>query len=168
MTRTLALLRHGKSAYPDDVIDHDRPLAPRGLRQAGLAGERLRQEVGAFDVVLCSTARRTRETLEATGLLADAADPVEYRAEIYAATAQDLLPLVQSVRADARSVLMVGHFPGLPDLADELAGPESDPQALRSLGDRFPTSAFALLRTSGDWADIGPDTTRLCDVVVAR
>lgn len=168
--RRLALLRHGKSAYPDDVADHDRPLAPRGQRQAGLAGERLRRELGHFDLVLCSTAQRTRQTLAASGVLDGMVTPdhVRYLPEIYGATAEDLLPLVRAIPAQVRSVLVVGHFPGLPDLADELAGPGSDTEALRRLGDRFPTSAIALLETSGGWADLGPRSTRLLDVIVER
>lgn len=168
--RQLALLRHGKSAYPDGVADHDRPLAPRGRRQAGLAGQRLRQDVGRFDLVLCSTARRTRETLDASGVLDGMVPPdrVRYRPEIYGATAEELLPLLRSVPAEVRSVLVVGHFPGLPDLADELAGPGSDADALRRLGDRFPTSAIALLVMTGPWADLGPQTARLQDVIVER
>ena len=66
--RTLLLLRHAKSDYPAGVADHDRPLAPRGIREAGLAGDWLRANAPAVDAVLCSTATRTRETLARTGL----------------------------------------------------------------------------------------------------
>ncbi|MDT5172030.1 MAG: phosphohistidine phosphatase, partial [Mycobacterium sp.] len=72
--RTLVLLRHAKSAYPDEVADHDRPLAPRGQREAGLAGDWLRTNLPAIDAVLCSTATRARETLAHTGIEA----PVRY------------------------------------------------------------------------------------------
>ena len=82
--RTLVLLRHGKSAYPPDVGDHDRPLAPRGVREAGLAGDWLRANVPAVDAVLCSTATRTRETLAGTGVDA----PVHYVDRLYGATRQ--------------------------------------------------------------------------------
>src|SRR5258708_16699762 len=61
--RNLVLLRHAKSAYPDGVADHDRPLAPRGIKEAGLAGDWLRANLPAVDAVLCSTATRARETL---------------------------------------------------------------------------------------------------------
>ena len=60
---TLILLRHGKSAYPDKVKDHDRPLAPRGVRQAGLAGKAIRRFGHDVDLVLCSTAERAQATL---------------------------------------------------------------------------------------------------------
>ena len=64
--RTLLLLRHAKSDYPAGVADHERPLAPRGKREAALAGDWLRANVPAVDAVLCSTATRTRETLART------------------------------------------------------------------------------------------------------
>jgi phosphohistidine phosphatase SixA len=56
--RTLLLIRHAKSRYPDGVPDRDRPLAPRGIRQAGLAGNWLRTNAPTIDGVLCSTATR--------------------------------------------------------------------------------------------------------------
>ena len=65
--RTLLLLRHAKSDYPAGVGDHDRPLAARGIREAGLAGDWLRAAAPPVDAVLCSTATRTRQTLERTG-----------------------------------------------------------------------------------------------------
>src|SRR4029453_5768266 len=64
--RTLLLLRHAKSDYPQGVADHERPLAPRGEREAGLAGDWLRAHAPAVDAVLCSTATRTRQTLART------------------------------------------------------------------------------------------------------
>src|ERR1700712_4658208 len=64
--RTLLLLRHAKSDYPPGVADHERPLAPRGIREAALAGDWLRAHAPAVDAVLCSTATRTRETLART------------------------------------------------------------------------------------------------------
>ena len=70
--RTLVLMRHAKSDYPDGVTDHDRPLAARGDREAGLAGDWLRETAPTIDAVLCSTATRTRQTLERTGIVAPA------------------------------------------------------------------------------------------------
>ena len=77
--RTLLLLRHAKSGYPADVGDHERPLAQRGIREAALAGDWLRVHAPAVDAVLCSTATRTRQTLERTGIDA----PVCFADRIY-------------------------------------------------------------------------------------
>ncbi len=80
--RTLLLLRHAKSDYPAGVVDHERPLAPRGEREAALAGDWLRAHTPAVDAVLCSTATRTRETLASTQIEA----PVSYVDRLYDAT----------------------------------------------------------------------------------
>jgi phosphohistidine phosphatase len=162
--RTLILLRHGKSAYPDGVPDHDRPLADRGRREAAFAGEHIRTVVDRFDRVLCSTATRTRQTLEATGL---AAGRVDFREEIYAAEPDEILDLIRIVPVGVTSLLVVGHSPGLPDLADELAGPGSDPVALAALDRKFPTSAFAVITASGPWSDL-PDGARLVTITIPR
>lgn len=162
--RTLILLRHGKSAYPAGVPDHDRPLADRGRREASLAGEHIRLLVDRFDLVLCSTATRTRRTLDASGL---GAERVDHRPEIYAAEPEEILDLLRIVPDGVRSVLVVGHSPGLPDLADELAGPGSDPGALAALERKFPTSAFAVVTVSGSWSDL-PGGARLTALTIPR
>lgn len=162
--RTLVLLRHGKSAYPDGVPDHDRPLADRGRRQAGFAGEHIRTVVDRFDLVLCSTSTRTRQTLDATGLRAGR---VEYRAEIYAAEPDEILELIRIVPDGVTSLLVVGHSPGVPDLAAELAGPGSDPGARAALDAKFPTSAFAVVTAARSWSDL-PAGARLITVTVPR
>ena len=82
------LMRHGKSGYPDGIPDHERPLAPRGQREAGLAGAWISEHVGTVDAVLCSTALRTRETLAATGL-GDA--PTRFERDIYGGSADEII-----------------------------------------------------------------------------
>ena len=82
MSRTLLLLRHAKSDYPTGVPDHERPLAPRGIREAALAGDWIRANAPAVDAVLCSTATRTRQTLAHTGIDA----PVEFVDRLYDST----------------------------------------------------------------------------------
>ncbi len=163
--RTLVLLRHGKSAYPPGVPDHDRPLADRGRRQAGYAGEHIRAMVGSIDRVLCSTAVRTRQTLQASGLAAGAA--IEYLDGIYAAEPDEILPAVRAVPDDVTTLLVVGHSPGIPELAEDLEGPDADPAALRQLGEKFPTSAFAVVAVSGSWSAL-PAGGRLTAVTVPR
>ncbi|GAA1995004.1 histidine phosphatase family protein [Nakamurella flavida] len=166
--RTLVLLRHGKSGYPPGVDDHDRPLAARGRREAALAGAWIDEQVPPLDAVLCSTALRTRQTLEHTGLGA----PAEFRGEIYEAAPGDLRELVAALDPDLRSVLLVGHAPGIPALALALAGPGSDADAVAGVDGHFPTSAIAVLRIAGPWSDLtghGPATgARLAAFHIAR
>lgn len=165
--RTLVLLRHGKSAYPPGVGDHQRPLAPRGRREAALAGGWISGHLPRIDRVICSTAERTRQTLDATGLV-NPAMLVDFTPDVYDADCEELLDLIRAVGDADRVVMIVGHGPGLPDLAEELAGSSSDRRALADLRAKFPTSAIAVLEVDGPWADIEDRSTRLVDFVVPR
>ena len=165
--RTLVLLRHGKSAYPPGVSDHDRPLAPRGRREAALAGAWIRANLPPLDLIVCSTAMRTRQTVEATGLTTPL-ELVDYTSEIYEAYPEELLELVTAASPSHRTMLLVGHGPGIPSLAAQLAGPGSDAAALAALRTKFPTSAIAVLVIGGEWADAGASSTRLRGFVVPR
>ncbi|MFE3446622.1 SixA phosphatase family protein [Nocardia sp. NPDC059180] len=163
MVRTLILMRHGKSAYPDGVDDHERPLAPRGLREAGLAGQWLRETQPPIDAVRCSTATRTRETLAATGVTA----PVVYERGIYEASPQTLIELVQLSDDDVATLLVIGHAPGMPWTAWELAGNRDSTPAIE-LSRKFPTSALAVLRFDRPWTEVDPGTGDLVSFHVAR
>ncbi|WP_431956347.1 SixA phosphatase family protein [Nocardia lijiangensis] len=163
MVRTLILMRHGKSSYPDGVGDHERPLAPRGLREAGLAGEWLRTTQPPIDAVRCSTAVRTRETLAATGVTA----PVVYERGIYEASPRTLIELIQLSDDDVETLLMIGHAPGMPWTAWELAANRTSDQAVE-LSRKFPTSAMAVLEFDRPWADIDPGTGELVRFHIPR
>ncbi|WOC11640.1 SixA phosphatase family protein [Gordonia sp. MP11Mi] len=157
MSRTLILLRHGKSDYPFGVPDHQRPLNDRGRRQATLAGDWIRGDGYRVDTVLCSTATRTRQTLERTGIDA----PTRYVDDIYGGTPDELLETTRvHAPADAQTVLMVGHFPGLPETALTL-----DPSGTI---DRFPTSAYAVVRIGVEWDRIGLDVDADADLCAMR
>lgn len=154
--RRLVLLRHAKSDWPD-VADHDRPLAKRGRRDAPRVGRWLRRSGYVPDAVVCSTARRARETwdLVAEGLAGACAVPPRYEPRVYEATVLGLLMLVREFPGDQRTVLIVGHNPGLAELAVGMAAPPPEPPAA------FPTAAVAVLGLAGDWAEAGPGEARL-------
>jgi phosphohistidine phosphatase len=163
--RTLVLLRHGKSAYPDGVADHERPLAPRGEREAGLAGDWLRANLPAIDAVLCSTATRTRETLARTGIDA----PVRYVEQLYGATAGTVIDEVNGVSDDVSVLLVVGHEPTMSEVALGLANCEtSNVDAAERLSMKYPTSAMAVLRVNGSWADLELGSAQLAAFHVPR
>ncbi|MEU2179051.1 histidine phosphatase family protein [Nocardia sp. NPDC019219] len=163
MARTLILMRHGKSAYPEGVGDHERPLAPRGRREAGLAGDWLRATQPPIDAVRCSTATRTRQTLTATGVTA----PVVFEPGIYEAAPETLIELVRLSDDDVTTLLMVGHAPGMPWTAWELASNRDAAPAVE-LSRKFPTSALAVLRFDRDWADVDPGTGELVHFHIPR
>ncbi|MGV0811578.1 histidine phosphatase family protein [Mycolicibacterium boenickei] len=148
--RTLLLMRHAKSDYPDGVADHDRPLAARGIREAALAGDWIRDNYAAVDAVLCSTATRTRQTLERTGIEA----PVHFAERIYDARPGTVIDEINSVSSrfdtEPSTVLLIGHEPAMSAVALGLAD-GSNRTAAESISLKFPTSAIAVLRTSGTW-----------------
>ncbi|MGH3563389.1 MAG: SixA phosphatase family protein, partial [Mycobacterium sp.] len=116
--RTLVLLRHAKSAYPAGVADHDRPLAPRGIREAGLAGDWLLANLAGIDEVLCSTAIRARQTLAHAGI--DAA--VRYVERLYDAAPGVVIDEINRVGDDVSTLLVIGHEPAMSRVALGLAG----------------------------------------------
>ncbi|GAA2793337.1 histidine phosphatase family protein [Mycolicibacterium pallens] len=147
--RTLILMRHAKSDYPDGVADHDRPLASRGIREAGLAGEWLRVNVPSIELVLCSSATRTRQTLDYTAIDA----PVNYSERLYGATPGTMLAEINQVPDDVATVMVVGHEPTMSQLSLGLADPDrSDPEAADQISIKYPTSAIAVLNVPGSWA----------------
>lgn len=163
--RTLILMRHGKSAYPDGVPDHDRPLAPRGRREAGLGGDWLRVNVPAVDAVLCSTATRTRETLACTGIDA----PTHFLGRLYGATPGTVIAEVNKVGDDVATLLIVGHEPTTSSLALILADTDSSNMAAaESISEKYPTSAIAVLQVAGSWANVEPGSAALIDFHVPR
>jgi phosphohistidine phosphatase len=142
-------MRHAKSDYPNGVSDHDRPLAPRGIREAGLAGEWLRDNVPPIEHVLCSSATRTRQTLDRTGVAA----PVSYSERLYGATPGTMLEEINQVIDDVSTLLVVGHEPTVSQVALGLAGPEtSDPDATAQISMKFPTSGIAVLWVPVSWS----------------
>ncbi|MDV3124449.1 histidine phosphatase family protein [Mycobacterium sp. 21AC1] len=166
-TRTLLLMRHAKSDYPDGVADHDRPLAPRGIREAALAGDWIRAHAPTVDAVLCSTAVRTRQTLERTGIDA----PVEYAERIYDATPGTLIAEINGVepRFDQApdTVLVIGHEPAMSAVALGLSdGANADAAERISL--KFPTSSIVVLRTHGPWDQLALGSAELVTFHVPR
>jgi len=125
-----------------------------------LAGAWIADHLPVIDHVLCSTAERTRQTLAATDLLKPSV-LVDYTDEIYEAYPEELLALVSAASPAERMLLLVGHSPGIPALAELLAGPDSDQDALARLRTKFPTAAIAVLQQDGDWADATADSAVL-------
>ncbi|UMB71037.1 SixA phosphatase family protein [Mycobacterium paraterrae] len=163
--RTLVLMRHAKSAYPDGVADHDRPLAPRGQREAGLAGNWLRSQLPPIDLVLCSTATRTRETLARTGIDA----PVRYETRLYDSTPGIVIEQINSVGDEVSTTLVVGHEPTTSALALRLADPRTaNGDAAERISTKFPTSAIAVLSLDGSWADLELGSAQLVRFHVPR
>jgi phosphohistidine phosphatase len=166
-TRHLFLLRHAKSNWDDPSIgDHDRPLAPRGRRAVAKIADYATKTGIRPDLILCSSATRARQTLEriAPSLGRDAEIHIER--SLYGATEDQLLERLHALPDEVDSAMMIGHNPGVQDLALLLAreGP------LRNqLEDKFSTAGLASLAFGGvGWKDLDGETGELVDFVVPR
>lgn len=174
--RTLLLLRHAKSAWPD-VPDHERPLARRGQRDAPLMGRWLRDAGYVPDRVVCSTARRAAQTWQLAQPALGSAPPAVFDDRVYDADAAQLLELIRRTAAPVRTLLVVGHDPALPGLARTLAETPAaragaEEQAVQAAADRmrakFPTAAVAAFVLRGEWDRLAPGTARLACFVTPR
>jgi phosphohistidine phosphatase len=175
--RTLVLFRHAKSAWPD-VADHDRPLARRGIRAAPAMGRWLREAGLLPGQVLCSTARRARETWQFAQAGLAATPPVTFDARIYEAAATDLLAVIREVPAATGTLLLIGHNPAIEDLALLLAmapggaggstPADAAPGDLQRMHAKFPTAAIAVLEFQGTRSGLAPGRARLSAFVTPR
>lgn len=161
------LLRHAKSSWKDDsVADRDRPLAGRGRRAAKAMAGHLEAEGIRPDLVLCSPTRRTRETLE----LVEAAfgDRVEASVDeaLYGASEPELLTRLRELAHEVGSVMLIGHNPGLEELALALA---SDGEGLARMREKYPTAALATIDLPAErWSAIERGSGELVGYVRPR
>ncbi|MET8246843.1 histidine phosphatase family protein [Streptomyces sp. NPDC005202] len=166
--RRLVVLRHAKSAWPEGVADHDRPLAPRGRRDAPAAGRALAEADWLPDLALCSTALRARQTWELASAQWGTPPPVRHEPRLYAAGLPALLAAVRETAPEVETLLLIGHNPGLEELVLELAGDGLD-DTLDRLRVKFPTSAIAVLAWHGvSWRALAPGTALLTALTVPR
>ncbi|MGC5583112.1 SixA phosphatase family protein [Ornithinimicrobium sp. W1679] len=166
MTRTLVVVRHAKAEGNSPGGDHERVLAPRGVEDSAALGRWLADEGLLPDLVLVSTAARTRQTAELVlqGAGLDAADVPRWPSRsIYDGGVDATLETVQEADDDAATVWLVGHQPVVGSLVLDLADPaRSDRALLEAVGSGLPTSAAAVLRTGvGSWSQLGPEGARL-------
>ena len=149
--RTLVLLRHAKAAHPDGVPDADRSLTPRGHADAAVAGAWLAGEQLVPDLVLCSPARRTRETWHGVALALGAGatgTTVAYDPGVYNGSAGSVLDLISATGADVTTLLVIGHNPTMLALSGLL-----DPAGS---GDNLRTCGIAVHQVPEDWSGLRP------------
>jgi len=167
--RTLLLMRHSKAEQVPGKRDIERGLTARGRRDAQAAGVWLTERGFTPDVVLCSSSQRTRQTWDSVAAAGVSCPNVRFDDRIYNASAGGLLEALTEAPDDAVLLLLIGHAPGVPWLADTLAAAGSGSQSAHDrLEDGLPTSAFAVLRVSSTWAALAAGGARLEDVVVPR
>lgn len=167
----LLLLRHAKSDWPvsDEIDDHERPLSERGRRAAPQMADYMRAKGYEPALVLCSTARRTKETLKLLLPSFKKAPRIRYDRKLYLAEWPVLLAAVQKAPATASPLLLIGHNPGLEHLAIALAlQPQTVAERGRAqrLAQKFPTAALAVIDFDATgWRSAKPGLGQLTDYV---
>jgi phosphohistidine phosphatase len=162
----LHLLRHAKSSWKEDVEDHERPLNKRGREAARLVGQHLPGATGPVDLVLCSSAVRTRQTLELVLAKFPASPPCLFEEGLYLVDCRKLVDRLRQLDEGIGSVLLVGHNPGLHELAVTLAAPDTLHSRALASG-KFPTGARASYEIRTPWSRLGDARHRLVDYVTA-
>jgi phosphohistidine phosphatase len=164
-SKRLFVLRHAKSSWEDPGLeDHERPLAPRGRRAAKVLNQHLRQEQIAPELVICSTARRTRETLDGV----DPGGEISIESELYAASAKDVVERLRRVPEPTGSVMVIGHNPAMQLLVLRLTANEaqvSEGSDLAAIQQKFPTGALASLTFGCAWSELSPGAAELAAYV---
>jgi phosphohistidine phosphatase len=149
--RTLILLRHAKSDWSGDEPDRLRPLATRGRRQAPDAGRWLAAHIDSIDLAVVSPARRARDTWDLVAAELDTPPGTRIDDRMYGASGQGLLSIVRDLSDDIDTAVLVGHNPGIEDLASFLLGEMS----------RMKTSALAVITIAGSWSTAGHHSATL-------
>jgi phosphohistidine phosphatase len=149
----LVVLRHAKATHEPGFRDIDRPLTPRGQRDAAAAGRFLRGRGIVPDLVLCSSSARTTQTWDHLTAGGDAAaGEVSYEARIYDADADELLEIIEETPAGVGTLMIIGHNPAAQELVFILTGE-------RDLA--FPTCALALIDLPAGWSQASAPGGRL-------
>ena len=170
MNRTILLLRHAKSAWSDPRLDdHDRPLNRRGERSAKAMADHFARLGLRPDLILCSTALRTRQTLAPiVAAMAPPAPLITLSRDLYLASEDVLLAQLRAVNDEVATVLLIGHNDGIWHFAAALAN-EGPPDELASLRAKYPTGALATFSVPpGPWGKLDFGDARLTSLVRPR
>lgn len=169
MGRRLYLLRHAKSSWDDAARDdHDRDLSPRGRLAVERMGEYCSAEGIVPALVLCSTARRARETLARLVPHLAATGRIEFEQGLYLASANEMLRRLRRIEDSVPSVMLVGHNPGMQELAVNLCG-GGDVDTLARLRSKYPTGALAeIALAASHWREADIDNGTLVRFVAPR
>jgi phosphohistidine phosphatase len=167
--KQLILLRHAKSAWDNpSLADLDRPLSNRGRKAAPIVGAYLARRSLLPGLVLCSSAKRAVETLDLVSAGWQSKPTVRKLKSLYLAMPREMLRRLQGLGAEPDRVMLVGHNPGIADLANWLCS-EGDPDQRAQLARKFPTGAAAVIEFNvDDWGDVDAETGRLIDFATPK
>ncbi len=160
--RRIVLLRHAKAEWSQES-DHERPLAERGRKDAPVVGRRLADSGIPFDLALCSSATRTRETWKLAVHEFPQRPRTMYEERLYEASLGELIALFNEMPDDVRNLLVIGHNPGMHAAADALSGRADGETLARMTKDGFPTAAYAVVEFSGTWKSLEQGVGKLVE-----
>lgn len=167
--KTLILMRHAKSSWADPgADDHDRKLNKRGRSAAPVMARWLDQQGLRPDYVLCSSAQRTRETLDLMREAVPSLPDPEILGALYHASPGDLTRHLSRLPENCRCALLIGHEPGLSSFLRMFGGSSAAPECRRAY-DHLPTAAISVLEADiGGWRELGPDGTEFVAFAIPR
>ncbi|MCV9966142.1 histidine phosphatase family protein [Pararhizobium sp. BT-229] len=166
--RRLILLRHAKSAWPEGVADEERPLAERGRKSAPAIGAYMAHKKLIPDLALVSPARRAQETWELVRKGLSKKIKERDAPEIYEVAAGRILEVIRTVKPGIRTLMMVGHNPGMEDLASLLVK-DGDADATGRMKEKFPTASLAIIDFDIEgWDEVAAGTGYLERFVTPR
>ena len=166
----LYVLRHAKSSWKEPALeDHERPLAPRGRKAAAALGRHLREAAIEPSLVLCSSARRARETYD----VVKPSGELLVEPALYGATAGEVIERLRQLPESTGSAMVIGHNPTVQLLVLWLASPRLSPEGseradsaeLEGVREKFPTCALATLAFGSPWQELGPGGAALTGLV---
>lgn len=160
--RRIVLLRHAKADWPEGS-DHDRPLAERGRKDAPAVGLKLAETGIAFDLALCSTAARTRETWKLAVQELPHRPRTSYEERLYEASPGEIIALLNETPDEVGDLVVIGHNPGMHAVADALSGRAEGDALARMDRTGFPTAALAVISFTGPWKSLEHGTGTLVD-----
>lgn len=167
--KRLILLRHAKSAWDNpSVADFDRPLSNRGRKAAPVVGAYLARRGLVPGLVLTSSAKRAVETLDLMSAGWQTKPTVRKLKSLYLAMPREMLRRVQAVGKEPDSIMLVGHNPGIADLANWLCSHgKAEPRA--KLARKFPTGAVAVIEFDvEDWGEVDAETGTLVEFMTPK
>jgi phosphohistidine phosphatase len=159
--RRLLLFRHAKSSRPAGVDDHDRPLSGRGRCASEAMGRFMVEQGLRPDLVVVSSSRRTHATWALASLAFGQHPPAVDDDRLYEATPETLLEVIRQTQNAVQTLMLVGHNPGMAELADLLVA-RGKASALSRMREKFPTATLAVIDFEAtDWAELSPGSGRL-------
>jgi phosphohistidine phosphatase len=150
-TGRLIVMRHAKAGELPGGPDFERALKERGRTDSAAAGQWLRDRGYRPDAVICSAARRTRQTWQYVSEVLGGDPAVTADQRLYEADAEDLLEIIRETGADVATLMYVGHNPAAADLVAGLTGQELN----------FPTAAIAVISARAGWAELSAGESEL-------